>query len=343
MIETIKQLYVILDASTRLQFALLLLPMIVITGLEVLSIGLVLPLILVLIMGNQEGPFTEIVAMFLPTMKPGQLAVWVIILFVVAFIIKNILILIMIFSINLVVANKIAIYGRKLFDIYMFLPLEFHFENNSSAILVNIRTGLGLTIDTVRLVLMMALDLMLILGAFSILLFTQATAVIAAASALGIIGLIYYRVFSPIFRYWGQMGFELENNMFKWITQTFDSIRDVKIMGAQEYLGNIMLNIGKQTYRYECYSKTSIQIPRLLIETTVIIGLLGVVVLLKATNQSPTDLIYALGLFGMASLRLMPSLNRLMTSSSELRRSAAYISTIHQVMSEKVDNKTPKI
>ena len=120
MIETIRQLYAILDATTRLHFVLLLIPMIVITGLEVLSIGLILPLIQVLIMGNQEGPFIEIAAAFLPVMEPGQLAVWVIILFVAAFIIKNILLLIMIFSINFVVANKIAIYGRKIFDIYIF-------------------------------------------------------------------------------------------------------------------------------------------------------------------------------------------------------------------------------
>ena len=342
MIESIRQLYAILDANTRLHFVLLLIPMIVVTGLEVLSIGLVLPLMQVLIMGNQEGPFTEIISTFLPVMEPGQLAIWVIILFVMAFIIKNILLLIMIFSINFVVANKIATYGRKLFDIYLFLPLEFHFENNSAAIMVNIRTGIGVTLDTVRVVLMMVLDLMLILGAFTILLFTHVTAVIAGATMLGITALVYYKVFSPVLRYWGEMNFKLEQDMVKWITQTFDSIRDVKIMGVHEYLGNIMLDIGKQKYRYECFAKTSIQIPRLLIETTVIIGLLGVVVLLKTTSQSSTDLLYALGIFGMASLRLMPSLNRFLTSAAELRKNAAYISTIFQVFCGKVGNIPPK-
>ena len=45
MIESIRQLYAILDTRTRLQFVFLLIPMIVITGLEVFSIGLILFLI----------------------------------------------------------------------------------------------------------------------------------------------------------------------------------------------------------------------------------------------------------------------------------------------------------
>jgi len=343
MLESIKQLYFVLDSKTRFHFAILLLPMLAITGLELISIGLVLPLIQVLVMENQEGPFIEIIATILPTMEPGQLNIWVTVLFVIAFLIKNVFLLLMIFLINLVVANKTATYGQKLFDRYMSLPLEFHFDNNSAAIMVNIRTGLGLTLDTVRVILMMSLDLMLMLGAFMILLFTQATAIITAAVSLGIIALVYHRFFSPIFSYWGQMNLELERDLVRWISQTFDSIRDVKILGAQQYLSSIIFNIGKHKYRYDCFSKTSIQIPRLLIETTIIVGFFGIFIFLKSTSENLTDLFYVLGLFGMASLRLMPSLNRFLTSAAELRRNAAYISTIFEMFSRSFEGTIPKI
>ena len=89
MLESIKQLYAVLDSKTRFHFAILLLPMLAITGLEFISIGLVLPLIQVLVMENQEGPFIEIIAAILPTMEPGQLNIWVIVLFVTAFLSYN--------------------------------------------------------------------------------------------------------------------------------------------------------------------------------------------------------------------------------------------------------------
>ena len=75
-------------------------------------------------------------------------------------------------------------------------------------------------------------------------------------------------------------------------------------------------------------SKTSIQIPRLILEISMVLGCLIIVVYLKSEGNTSNDIIYTLGLFGMAALRLMPSLSRILTTAAELRRNSAHITKV---------------
>ena len=143
----------------------------------------------------------------------------------------------MVLIINLVVGNKTAIFGQRLFNVYVSLPLEYHFNNNSASMIVNIRTSVGLTMDSVRLILMTILDFMMTIGIFALLVFHQAEASFIALLAFGAIGLFYYKYFSPILQRWGRLNLELEQTLVKWIAQTFDNIRNVKIMRYRSYLG----------------------------------------------------------------------------------------------------------
>jgi ATP-binding cassette, subfamily B, bacterial PglK len=308
---------------------LLLIPMAVMTGLEVVSIGLILPVIQVLILDQQDGAITGLIVDMLRLDDGTSPGPWVAGFFVVFFTLKNILLLILIYIVNQVVANKTAIYSRILFDIYLSRPMVFHFHHNSADLLVNVTSGVRRSLETVRLILLLGLDAMLMVGACALLIYVEPVATMAAATILGIIGLSYYKISSPVFKYWGESTLELERTFIKWINQSFDGIRDAKLLQAQGYLSR---KIGKTALRFAHFqglSTTALHIPRLLIETIVIIGFLGIVLVLLSAEQKPAEIISILGLFGMASLRLMPSLNRILTSASALRHSAAYISTVY--------------
>ena len=330
MINTIRQLIEILDPQTRVHFALLLIPMFLMTGLEIVSIGLIIPVIQVLVLGQQDGPITGFIIEFLPIVEGENPALWVTGLFALFFIAKNVLLLSLIYLVTRVVTFKTAIYTRNIFNIYLSRPMEFHFHNNSAKLLINITAGVNRSLETARLVLLMTLDAMLMIGSFSLLMFAEPIATISAALILSVVGLVFYFISSPIFRFWGEMSLKLERTLIKWINQSFNGIRDVKLMQAEDFLNRKIEDTGIRRAHYLCLSTTSIQIPRLLIETIVVIGFLAIVLILLSAEQKPNDIITVLGLFGMASLRLMPSLNRILTTATELRRSSAYISEVYE-------------
>ena len=322
-----------MDRKTRVHFALLFLPMMLTTLLEVASIGLILPVIHVLMTGSTDDAITTFLLNFLPNSDRYSPLFMVCGIFAALFLIKNLLLLVLIFVINKVVLYKGAVYTRRLFNAYLHRPMVFHFRHNSANLLRNITGGVGQSLEAVRLVLMLLLDGLLMIGAFGLLLFVEPTAALLATGVLGGVGLVFYKIAAPIFARWGKFSLALEGNLIKWINQSFGGVRDVKLHNIENYVSDKVWQSARQHAEIYSRSSTSIQIPRLLIETIVVIGFLGVVSILLSFDKSPQDIVAVLGLFGMAALRLMPSLNRLLMSATELRRKGAYIDTVYEELS----------
>ena len=329
MFESIRQLIAILDPASRVHFLLLLIPMLVMTALEIVSIGLILPVIQVLLLGQTEGALTKFIVGFLPIGGSGNQGLWIAGFFAVFFAVKNVLLLVLVFIINRVTLHKKAVYSRKLFMAYLSRPLIFHFKNNSAYLLRNITSGVGSSFACIRLSLMMGFDALLMIGAFSLLIFVEPVATLSAALVLAAVSFIFFHIGSPFFRHWGDRTVSLQGDLIKWINQSLDGIRDVKLLNAQSYLGKKVGDISLAQADYECRSTTANQMPRLLNETVVVIGFLGIVFVLLSVEKPSVDVIGVLGLYGMAAMRLMPSLNRILTSATELRLRAKFISTIH--------------
>jgi ABC-type multidrug transport system fused ATPase/permease subunit len=332
MLKTIHQLYEILDNRTRVHLGLMIVPMLAITLLEVLSIGLVIPVIQVLLLGEEGGTVTKIVLAILPEAAAKNPGPWVTALFAVLFVTKNFLLLVMIYVVNWVVSHKTALYVENLFSAYMSRPMEFHFQTNSSKMMLDVTSGVGSCLETIRISLLMALDLLLMIGAFILLLSVEPIATLFAAGILLAVGVLFYFITSPVFRYWGEATLTLDRDIIKWINQTFNGIRDVKLMRAEGFLSRIIEENSLRRAHFHSLASTAIHIPRLLIESVVVIGFLLIVMILLQDKQSSEDVITVLGLFSIASLRLMPSLNRLLSNAALLRRAAAHIEQIHQAL-----------
>jgi ABC-type multidrug transport system fused ATPase/permease subunit len=343
MFKTIQQLIAILDPASRLHFALTLVPMLVITALEVASIGLILPVIQVLLLGRQDGMLTAFILNALPAAGRDDPGLWVSGLFIVFFVGKNILMLAMIYAVNWVVTHKTAVYTKRMFLAYLSRPLIFHYRNNSANLFRNITTGIDSSLESVRLILMMTLDALLMLGAIVLLAFVEPMATFGVIAILIMVGLAIFGFFSPIFHRWGEQSMALEGTVIKLINQSLTGIRDVKLLDAHGNLGRRLGDAAFAHAHYACRIITSIHIPRLLIETIVIVIVLGVVFVLLSDERRTDEIIAMLGLYGMATLRLMPSLNRLLTSATDLRRRAPYISVIFDDLSSAGEETPPAI
>ena len=329
MFRTIRQLIAILDSASRLQFALVLAPMLIITTLEVASIGLILPVIQVLLLDQEGGRMTAFILNALPSAGRDDPKLWISGLFIAVFIGKNFLMLAMLYTVNRVVTHKTAVFTKQMFLAYLARPLIFHYRNNSANLLRNITTGIDSTLESVRLILMMTLDTLLMFSAILLMVFVEPMATLSIVAILAVAGGAIFGIFSPVFHRWGTQSMILEGTVIKLVNQSFTGIRDVKLLDDYGNLGRRLGDTALAHAHYTCRIMTSIHIPRLLIETIVVVIVLGAVFVLLSNQRPRDEIITIIGLYGMAALRLMPSLNRLLTSATDLRRRAPYISTIY--------------
>ena len=308
--------------------------MLTIAVLEMASIGLILPFIQVLLLGETDGRFTRILIAVLPDVPDDRFALWVAGSFGAFFVAKNALLLAIIYVINRVIYFKSARFMGRMFGLYMGRPLTFHFRHNSAEILRNLLSGCGHSFEALRLTLLMVLDGLLMAAAALLLLLVEPVVTSVVAAAFILLGVGYYRVSAPLFQRWGERELVIEGEMIKWIKQALSSIRDVKLLNAYGFLDGKVGQLADGRASVISRSTTALNVPRLMIETVVVIGFLFLVLALLEVRQSSADVVATLGLYGMAALRLMPSLNRLLANATELRHRTAYIDTLYKDLVE---------
>lgn len=319
-----------LDRRSKLEFGLLLLPMFFVAVLEMVSLGMVLPVIQIVLFGGEGGAFARLIAPVFPEGgDPAARSVAVSVAFCVLFAAKSLLLFGMIFLINRTVYRKVTQFSAELFNLYLRRPLRFHLDRNSAEIIRNLMSGASLTFEAIRHVLLIVLEALLMVSAIVLLFLVDPRITLILAAALGTIAVVFYLFLSPIFRHWGARQQALEGDMIKWIVQAFSSIRDIKMFNSYGFLDRGIREIVAQRARYQTFSVSTMHVPRLVLETVVVIGFMLFVGLLSASDTPRDQIVGTLGVFGMAAIRILPSLNRILSSGAELRQRSAYIDTLY--------------
>ena len=118
-------------------------------------------------------------------------------------------------------------------------------------------------------------------------------------------------VIKPIMHKAGEDNQNYYSGLFKWISQTVQGIKEVKIAGKEQYFTDEYIKCGKgyvdAVQKYTLYNS----IPRLLIETICIIGMVSYMMVLVATGRDFTQMMPILSAFSVAAIRLMPCANRI--------------------------------
>jgi len=303
--------------------------------LDMTSIGLVLPLFHVIFSEDSSSLGGEYLQRLLPEGLPQEeLIFWVAGVFPAVFVLKNIALLAMVHGVNRGIKGAQGTFLSRMFDIYVSRPLIFHLKRNSAEILRNLISSVPAAFEAVRLMMLIALESLLVLAACTLLLFFEPVVTIVTAVVLLGFGIAFHRLMGPVFQRWGQRTHLLEGASIKWINHAVGAIRDVKLLDREGYMSEVFHDISRKRVRYQSRMITAQHIPRVLIESVVMTGFLIVLLVLVATKESFEEVIFILGLFGVASLRLMPSVNRILISTTDLKQRVASIDVLYEDLRE---------
>lgn len=106
---------------------------------------------------------------------------------------------------------------------------------------------------------------------------------------------------------------EEQANMYKWVMQSSNGIKDVKVLGKEKYFTSQYNEAASKYAGYQIWNSVLANTPRLLIETAAIIGILLYIAISILNGHDAKNMIGLIGAFGVAALRLLPSVNRINT------------------------------
>jgi ABC-type multidrug transport system fused ATPase/permease subunit len=308
----------LLERKDRFRLLVSLALILVGTILEMLSLGIVIPVVRTIVGGDRRSEynwlpdFAERMSYdsFIRVLMAGLVGV---------FVVKNTFQLLSSYfqqRVNLSINNRLV---QRLFENYLFQPYEFHLMNSSSRLLGNLQEYSAAVVNNgIGPSLVLVTDLLAGLGLLAVLVTVEplATAVITtvlAASSVAVLRLSNSRT-----RKWGPERLAYRGRITEALLAGFGGIKEIKLFGrGQEVI---------DTHRESLYGASRTMylfgilqsIPRTVLEIVAVASVAMVVVLSTVSGTSAEDSLVIVALLGVVAFRMLPSVNRVIASVQQL-------------------------
>lgn len=320
--DIILKIYSILNLKQIRRCSIIIVAMILGAILEAIGIGAILPLIS--IMGNPDFltvyPKVTKYAGIFGIMTHIQFIITATFLLLILYIIKNIYLAWQNkIQIDFAVQNQIY-YSEELLTEYLQKPYLYHLNHNTATLLRNVNSG-GVIVFSLIMVSMFTL-LTEIITAVTIWLMLVMIDAFTAIIVAGFIGSLLYFIikgFRKKITEQGKTQNEYSALYIKCINQSLGAIKETKVSCKEEFFLDAFrkayFEYGKANGKFLFMN----QLPRMLIETIIVCGLLLLIITKLMLGNQPEEIVPLLGVLALAAFRLMPSANRIVNLSNGIR------------------------
>lgn len=205
---------------------------------------------------------------------------------------------------------------------YMYVPYTFHLQHNTAQLINNIINETNRVIQGSFLQLLNAISNIVI--ATSLLLLLAKSNIYLLISILGVLLPLFFilNLLRGRIAKWGKKRTVSQRGMIRTTNHALGSIKETRLAGCEDYFENEIKKYGHDFSRSMTLFSSSQLLPRISIETTLIIFLIGFICIYqKYFSGNVTDLSATLSVFALAAMRLIPSSSQFMQSIGQLQSS----------------------
>lgn len=313
------KIFSILDASDRRRCFFIIFTFIIGGLLESIGISAIFPLIKVM---ENESYLADNVFFYscLDYITIEKLIILMIFFLIAFFIIKNIYIAWMLKNQKNFCQKAQIKFSSNLFKYYLTKDYEFYLNKNS-ADLLKVLNNFGYIVFSVMLVSTFSLlSECITLGIILLmLLILDPLTILFLSIFLFVVFWVLIRNLKKKIVLSGRVQNFTANIYIKWINQALGSIKETKILRKEEFFQKQFIKA------YAEYAKANNnflflnQMPKLVIESSVITGLLILVIIKLFLGSKPVEIVPLLGVLALAAFRLMPSINRIINYSNTIK------------------------
>ena len=318
--DMIRKMRYILDRRQKMQICYL--GMLIFVGglLETMSVSGLLPVVWVIIdpAKAQENKYVRVLMEILHTDSIEGFIVPLLTAMILLYTLKNAFLLLLANEQNKFIAhNRNKLISQVLRE-FLNRPYEFYLD-------ADIPTVFRLTdsdIPNVFNILMAMISLVSEAVVFALLcvvmVATDWKLLVFLIVVFGCLSVLILKVMKPRLSRLGEKNLAIQSRIAKWRIQAIYGIKDVKVLHREAFFADNYESSGKigagYSKRYAVMNNT----PRLLIETIFIASILGYIILYILAGNDASTLVPILTAFGVAAIRMMPSVNRINTYMTDI-------------------------
>lgn len=333
--EMLKKLSAILDKQQKMKIAGLLVIILIGGLLETAGVSLILPLLSAIL--DQESfvaDKTVIYLMELLGLKDVNAFIYLLLAALIfMYVFKAVYLLFSTYVQSRFVNRNRCRCTTNLLSQYLHRPYEYYLYAETATILRTIYGDMDNIFNLLLQCMNFAAELVVsvCLGVFLLLMdFKMMLLIVGLLLAVTI---FVTKVVKPRLNAVGEAAREEQAGLYKWILQSVTGIKDVKVHDKADYFTDRYRTNASAYADYQVQNNVLTNLPRLLIETVAIVGILMYVGFSMAAGVEMASLLPLISAFALAAMRLLPSVNRLNTYMANI----AYYESALNYIYENVD------
>lgn len=337
--DTFKKLNYLFDK--KLKWKTFVVGIIIIGGsiAELLGVSIILPIISMATNPNAiyENEICIQIARIFGIDNSNQLLILLVIAVIMIYCIKNIYLTWMTHRMNCFSKGIMKYFSTRLLSSYMKQPYTYFLNKNTAEILRSINSdtiNLYGVVANVMQIMSQGLTTMLLI-VFSVMtnpIMSLIVAVLLGGCAALIIGVIQKKM-----RYMGREHQRLSAYLIQYAKQSFEGIKEVKMMNREQYFIRQYADVYEHSAEIERICNLLSYIPKYLIETVCITGIMLYLVFVVTTGAELVTLVPQLGVFAATAFKLLPCMNALYANFSNMIYHKASIDVIYNDIKEVED------
>jgi ATP-binding cassette, subfamily B, bacterial PglK len=228
------------------------------------------------------------------------------------------------------VENATARLSTRLVRGYLAMPYVFHTQHNSAELVRNAYVSTRQLGGSVLMpIVNITVEAVLTIGLLLALLALAPQAMLLAVGLVAGLVLTLLRIIQPRLHALGRSAQEAHGRSLQALQQALGGFRDIRLLGREEEFARSYGGQRLQLARAEYIRKALGELPRSLIETALVLVIVGVFVVAIVAGDDVETVLATLGIFAYAGLRLQPSVHKIVHGLNELRFNSALLDDLH--------------
>jgi ABC-type multidrug transport system fused ATPase/permease subunit len=312
MIQVIKIVFK-LSKNTKLNFFLFFIFTSIATILETFSIGIILPLTQSIMSSGQNYSFV------LKSVKYFEIPIQnIFIIFIFLIILKNIYLVFYYWWISKFTWDIYSSSSIYLLRKYLSNDFFFFKKNDASKLVQNVYIETKNFIGTLQSSLTIIFETLVLISIIFLLIFIQFKTTLLTLFIFASLMFLYHKLFSKILTEWGTKRAEFSTNSLKILNEIFSGIKTIKIFSIEQTFTAIFSGYIKTFSSVATKHSAFMSYPKIVIELSAIIILAAIFIFTYYSTTELKNMIPYFGVFAFAAFRLLPSVNKLMISFSNI-------------------------
>jgi ATP-binding cassette, subfamily B, bacterial PglK len=331
--NSFSKIYNLLTTSKRRASIILLGFIIVGTLLEIIGVGLLLPVMVLLVEGNIATNYPMVQPLLETLGNPNhQTQVQIVMITLVGvYFVKNLYLAFLAWQqarFSLGLREELS---QRLFAIYIYQPYTFHLQRNSAQLIRNITGEVDEFItNALNPVLNLIAEILVSFGIVTLLLVVEPLGTLIVFLVLLIASWAFYGSTRARISRWGELRQYHDGQRIQHLHQGLGSVKDVKLLGREDNFLFKFYEHNSKSAQMTQFLEILQKLPRLWLELLAVVGLILLVLIMLAQGQEVSSVVPTMGLFAIAAFRMMPSVNRILTAVQSLRYGLPAINNLHE-------------